>query len=822
MDKSDIPKIIHKYISLFDNEEAYNAAFSNFEEVNWSAIKPSVGSEETPDKYRASRRLSNMYRKNNPPSYKFDNIDDFVLGNKQIVEIQDDGTKKLVIKETNIYADAAYIAKHNTNGNIINNFTPDAIRKTFFLEIVWGVFGWEWHDYEIIIGVNEETEEPIIETLKGGNLYKIKEIQTVPHIIDGHRLQHINDFLNSQTSVTKIEGFRTYSGTFGGKEVTGLIAANRAFKRGSAIDSDYPRRIWNNILECHLVDAYDAESGELLDHYFGYENTLDALVEADGLFYNNKIYVGEGDIVNVLPINIPNITHINRLYSYGAYTPNLKFKMESLISLTAAFKMAIFKQNSINLNSIFIGNTLNHLISFSDIISGASFVGDSTNPSNTRTVSLDLTNSVVGSDEVIDLSYFANWIGPSEPEVNGIVADTVLDIDLNFNNKVNLTGAFANISRNKNISYDEVQYIKNGGFERIVIDFNNKENYITSLDGAFVSNIFKFVPNVISHINPTCSENEIYKGCTFNVPMTYDFSPTHVINESINQFSDATFNVDSVVDGNTRFADFNNVDAVRKFVFENVKFGADVTNKTFPFILHNSNYYDEYTKWRYISFQGSQLTGIAEQNIYINYLTIDDEITPGGIYIKELNIFRNCANIDFTSGLHLYVKDLIPQTATENINVRFDFTGNTAMTRTPIVHFIKDVSAVGGHHGFSINCNGLINLVYANFEYFSVPAGGNNGRINFSGCTNLRYLKIGTQITAGFRCEILDLTDCASLDIPTLCDTLMKVNSMAGEEHEGLFLHRDIYDALESSSAGQAALAHVRSVGGNIHDGRNN
>ena len=65
----EIPKITEKYITTFKRESDYEAAYPTFEEVNWSNVAP-VSS--APDSYRTSRRLSNMYHKNNPPDYKFE------------------------------------------------------------------------------------------------------------------------------------------------------------------------------------------------------------------------------------------------------------------------------------------------------------------------------------------------------------------------------------------------------------------------------------------------------------------------------------------------------------------------------------------------------------------------------------------------------------------------------------------------------------------------------------------------------------------------------------------------------------------------------
>lgn len=772
MDKSDIPKIVHKYISLFDSEEAYNAAFSNFEEVNWSVIKPSVGPEETPDKYRASRRLSNMYRKNNPPSYKFDNIDDFVLGNKQVVEIQDDGTKKIVIKETNIYADGAYIAKHNTNGNIINNFTPDAIRKAFFLEIVWGVFGWEWHDYERVIGIDPETEEPIIEILKGGNLYKIKNIQTVSHIIDGHRLQHINDFLFSQYNVIKVEGFNT----------SNLVAANRAFKRGTNDDTNYPKRNSSQILECHLVDAYDGDT--LLDHYFGYGNTLNKLVEADMLFYNNKIYVGEGTD-NTLPINIPNIKNTDKFYSYGVLTDNLKFKMESIEELTDCFKLAIIPRSTVNFNDIFIGNTLNNIKNFSGFLAGASITGyTESGTDKITTVQLDLTGSNVDSDEVIDLSHFADIVGPSEYrgwDGQSIVQNTILNIDLNFSNKVIFDHAFSYIAIDKYYHPDYIDFsVLNSGFEKIHVNFNNKESYITSLKSAFANNTFIENLPVQQVPNNACDDTYIYRSCIFNVPISYNFLNGSIVSpreQGYGQFNDCTIN-DSYT--------FSNIQGLDRVEFCGIKFGDNVpaADRAFPYIVQNQND----TTYRYFDMCASKFTSMNTQNIYIDTVRFRTESTKYDIGANSkrggantINPFDNCSEVTDLSNVNLYysnVNDEAEVLVPGNTQFALNFANCTNLIKSPHIHlFYKRISYVY----FNLSFRELEYLEDVNLEDLSaVGTGGNISIFDFQDCVALKNLKIGTNTTNGFRCS-LDIRGCFALNTSANIDVLKTTLDKLGD-----------------------------------------
>lgn len=724
------PEIKHKYISLFDTEAEFNAAYPNFEEVNWSDV---AYPQERPDNYRVSRRLSNMYHKNTPPDYKFDDINDFIV----------DG-------DVTYYADGAYIGTFNED-----DYTNGNIRKTFFLEIVWGYSGWEWHDYERVIGTDPETEEPITETLTGGNLYKIKNIQTVPHIIDGQRLQHINDFLFSQYNVTKVAGFNT----------SNLIAANRAFKRGTNDDTNYPKRYSNQILECHLVDAYDEDT--LLDHYFGYEGTLDKLIEADMLFYNNKIYVGEGTD-NTLPINIPNIKSVDKFYSYGVLTDNLKFKMESLEEFTDCFKFAILPRAIVNLNNIFIGSTLKKIRNFSGFLAESSITGYTESGSDKiTTIQLDLTDSDVNSNEVIDLSHFAEWAGCQETGGSGgryAIPNTILNIDLDFLNKVDLSEAFVCINGDKynHPSYATLNY--NGGFEKIHVNFNNKEPYITSLKSTFAKNTFIENLPVQQIPDNICDDSYIYQSCIFNAPISYDFLNGSIASprlQGYGQFNDCTIN-DSFT--------FSNIQGLDRVEFCGIKFGDNVSaaNRAFSYVVQNQSD----TTCRYFDMTNSKFVGtLPTQNIYINgdrRREAEDRYDKG----TNINPFAGCSELTDLSNIHLYYSEINPTT---NLDFSLNFSGCTNLVKTPYIHFNYYKS---GFTRFGIDCHNLHNLTTVNFENLTFNGGHEtiNSNVNFKDCEDLVYLKIGTA-DATHKCYMsLDIRGCFSLDTSTLGQTIYRMD----------------------------------------------
>lgn len=740
------PEIKHKYISLFDTEAEFNAAYPNFEEVNWSDV---AYPQERPDNYRVSRRLSNMYHKNTPPDYKFDDINDFVVEG-----------------DVTYYADGAYIGTFNED-----DYTNGNIRKTFFLEIVWGYSGWEWHDYERVIGTDSETEEPITETLTGGNLYKIKNIQTVPHIIDGQRLQHINDFLFSQYNVTKVEGFNT----------SNLVAANRAFKRGTNDDTNYPKRNSNQILECHFVEGYNTD-GTFGNHPFGYvdpvtgESLLENLVEADGLFFNNKVYMYEGDFENVIPFTIPNITHIDKLYSYGVLTNNLRFKMESLEELTDCFKLAIIPRAVVNLNDIFVDNTLNNIKNFSGFLAGASITEYTESGSDKiTTIQLNLTNSNVDSNEIIDLSHFAEWIGPSEYGERrvGIIQNTILNILLNFDNKVNLSEGFANINRDKS-NYPNYlsRAIYNNGFEKIHVNFNNKESYITSLKSAFANNTFIENLPVQQVPNNTCDDSYIYQSCTFNAPINYDFHNSTLASPRMQgwgQFNDCTFN--STFDFDPTHSSNKTLEYLDRVEFCGIKFGNNVpaADRTFPYVIQNQND----TTYRYFDMANSKFVGtLPAQNIYIDTIRLRNSVKyVDDLYGSRFNPFQGCSELTDLSNINLYYSDAIQ----EFEFVNFNFSGCTSIIKTPHIYLrYRGTNYVRSNLSFQ----GLKNLTDVNLENLSFRGGSPNvgSYQNFQDCTSLAYLKIATNTTDGFDAN-LNILGCTSLDVDTLKNTLMMIKS---------------------------------------------
>lgn len=748
------PAIVHKYITLFSTEDAYNEAYSSFSEANWSDVGYP---EDTPDNYRLSRRLSNMYHKDNPPDYKFNGINDKVVEQKEELEKDDDGNWQIVYRDVDIYPDA-----HRSSNYRLLDYSDNCIRKAFFLEVVWGYSGWEWVDYRRTL--EDETEE----TLTGGNLYEIKNIVTVPHIIDGNRLQHINDFLKSQDEVTTVLGFNTEN----------LVAANRAFKR--RVETLKP----SDFKTLTLADAYD-ENEVLQDRFFGYGNTLAKLEEADELFKNTKFIIDSDVNESEKYINIPKIKHIDKLLNCGVYT-GVKFKMESLEKLTGAFALTTFTDRVIDVNSMFLGDTLKKVKDFNHLFYAAYFnaqkSGEEGDEESKTIFNLDLTDSEVSEDDVINLNYLLAWCGPKNYTYNisGIMANSTLDVNLNFNHNVTLDYAFNNINRNNHHhnsidkSYSNREYLWNAGFEKIHLNLNGKEQYVRSIVWGFSSTdsknpcIYTETIPMTQVPNNNCDDTKLYGNCTFNTDVTYDFlnGPIETPKIGYGQFNGCVFNVG---------CHFLNLPGLDRVELCGISFGENVPaeDRILPVVQNQ----DDHT-YRYFDIRGSKFTGLQTQNIYIDtvrFRTASDKFGGTG---ERINPFADCSQVTDLSNINLYysdVDDRVEVLVPWNNHFTLDFRKCTNITKTPYIHLNYYRNR---YQYFYIYFTGLTNLVEVNLEDLTIigAGGSSTSTHSFKDCSNLVDLKIATNTEAGFQAQ-LDIRGCTSLNPSTLRATLMKIRS---------------------------------------------
>lgn len=267
----EFPKYEHKYLSVFDNNEDYEEQTSVIEECNWSAIRDPNQTDTDKKDYYPSVRPTN---------------------------------------EDNKY--------------VMNWYSSDELKKKFALEITWGYYGFEWVDYEY----NGEI-------LKGGNLYTIKEITKVPTVADGYRLQHINNFLNTQNKVIEIEWFDT----------SNIISAKQAFYRGS--DPSLPPLIfniydWDSLEDAthmfiyqtvHAQDIINMKKVKYLTGFNSYSNysnikinTTNTVLNIDELLMNIKQNVepinNEIDIFSIIfnDYDFSNLTSAKKVFPFSIYT----------------------------------------------------------------------------------------------------------------------------------------------------------------------------------------------------------------------------------------------------------------------------------------------------------------------------------------------------------------------------------------------------------------------------------------------------------------------------------------------------------------------
>lgn len=753
------PEIKHKYISLFDTEAEFNAAYPNFEEVNWSDV---AYPQERPDSYRISRRLSNMYHKNTPPDYKFDDINDFVVEG-----------------DITYYADGAYVGTFNED-----DYTNGNIRKTFFLEIVWGYSGWEWHDYERVIGTDPETEEPITETLTGGNLYKIKEIKIVPHIIDGYRLYHINDFLNSQDKVTVIEDFDT----------SHLIAVNRAFKR-----LDLKHNL--NTITPLLLKVYQFPNVE----------------EADDVFFNNKI-----SVVNNNTIEFPLLKNVDGFYQRGEFIDGTTFRLNSLESFTDGFFWTNFSQTDFNVNQILIGDSLKKVNNLSGLLHWAMFYNgrednDYAKPVNTFTI--DLSGSSLSASTEFNLSSIAYELGTDyrpTAATYSTLTDRYFIFNITLRGLTDLSSAFRKIMANNQHYNDTIKgiyywnYVSRTGPTNLEVNFNTTESLIRNLDYAFAENTFIEQPPKLRNSSGTMinawandytTENYIYQRCRLEDGITYDFSPSLIINLSQGQFNDCYIDP-------TKTIRFDNVDALKSVRFQNITFGTEtvtidgqqVTRNIgvpFPYNGDLCNFQDyQYNDdpsvlYRFINFSGSMFTELkANQDIYVTGKS-------------AASMFNGCSRIDFNgSNIKLYIGPTYETSEQWNNTAWTTFQGCSSMTKTPklIASYISRRGLSQGDNLISMfsGCTNLTHIDAAGFLgiVYDFPNTGSPTYIDLRSCPNLVYLDMG-DVHGGF-----NLKGLYNLDISTLSATLLRQTHLGHTTYSntGLEIQHSVWEALPLST----------------------
>lgn len=682
----DIPHYEHKYLTIFDNESDYTAKESTFEEVNYSVIKSPNESPENEKDYYPSHRTTN-----------------------------------------------------NDNEYVMKYWDSDVTKTKFFLEIVWGYFGWEWNDYTY----NDEI-------LHGGNLYKVKETNTVRSIIDGNRLYHINDFLNSQDKITTIESFDT----------SNIVTADRAYKRISNINVTF------------ISTQYRNEYAPLLTL-----NQADypALKSAEEMFFCNRFKVI--DSTGEVNLSMPNLISAKGFVKGAWIEDNFILNAPLLESFDFGFHWANLKAPSININDYFTADTINNIKSWRYAFGGATFFYPSGNDDNPHVISLDLSN-VNHDGEVLDLTGLFDSIGSYNSADYG--RNKNLTINLGVSGQYNLDYAFRNILGKKsnnnahltnraqetwfNDSGITNYNIKGVGFA--TCNFNVSDNFAgcTSMNYTFTYNEFDTLPPVTT---TTTTTTGIYSNCRFLGGISFDFSPNKTIVESSGQFNSCYIEGD---------IDFKNFDCLRNIEFTNV---TSNTPKDFPYIFHNPDYQynEDGTPYQTINFSGSTIiNNVPEQDLYI-LSTIENNY-------RYLNPFRNIPTVDFTPECNWYFKTINNYNG-EHEGVTgdsyktnlLDFTGNTALSKSPTIHI--EVNSISGNSYTNININysNLHNLTEVNIYIDKTGSQQSTGDVfNFKGCENLINFNLKTT-KANILGYKIDFTNCKLLNKESLLDSLTYIEN---------------------------------------------
>ena len=736
-----------KYLSLFNNLQEFEAAYPTFEEANYSIINK--GNEINLQQYHPSTRTTQ-------------------------------GDNEVIMK----YLD------------------QDIFRMSFFLEVIWGTFGWEW----TYIAYNQETEKwEVVDqdtenALKGGNFYKVKNMTKVVSIPDANRIQHIRNFLNSQP-VTEIENFSTDT----------FQVVDYAFKR-----NDYDKSNYSAMLP-------------LKSEISQFPNA----VSADGFLEQSQV------TSNVL-FRFPLITKVTEFCKNGAYTKNLSLDIPELESFTNGFYEAFVVGDSFNSEDLF--NTLTSIKDLSNFLYGAKVVNTT---ENTFSFNFDLTN--VEHNNEINLSHLLYTFGPIS-EFNG---NSLINITLSTNNPVNLEYAFSNITNNQK---DHRLYAYKGestpvadsslrtSFAKMSNNIESYKDKATSLQYTLSYN--RFHENIpLKNSSNSCDKDDfIYRGSLFDNNVTYNFSPNNTLRSASKQFDDCTFNGAFGTNIN-----LTNISKLNRPIFRNQTYPSGTT---FPYVLYdeNNNYefpnnglgligdFDETTgefipnnlynqiipsdgtqpyvgtkdqKYQFVSFSGSNLSRITNQKIYTN---------------NWVDLFRNCANIDFPEGSNVEVyfqsmqksnkngsptpisndlntllefKNLcIPDSGIDNYMMVRAFEGCSSMTRTPKLYgtllstadYTDSGRAYGNRGSFECLFAGCPNLEVIDAEnlhfiFRNVWDYSGTGAINLRGYSNLRILKLGR-----FDCG-LDIRQCPNIDIPELVNTIKRqTNTKRGKFDRKLWI----------------------------------
>lgn len=669
---------------------------------------------------------------------------------------------------------------NNDNEKLGHYYSVEETDNWSGLEIIWGYFGWEFIDYEY------EGEQ-----LLGGNFFEKITTSEVRSITDGDRLQHINNFLGSQNSITVIN-------TFDNSNIISAMNLN-----------GYRPTDTNRQLTCHIND---------------WENVKNA----QGMFQNTQVTFDN----NIL--NLPKATDCSYIFnsvSGNTITFNWSFPLAENLSYAfynvqgdiSPLNNNLFIQNNVtNVDYCFGSDNLSQInVNITELPAVTTakgiFRGRIINNNNNNNIQfllckyLDYALQDCDLSQISSLNFTSNNLTSAKGLLQGAIinnpSDTIYN-SLQHLTNYNLVSCFDEYLSEMN--YDESN-------NKIKFDISNQtgsRDTVTLVDFCSNSNIqLQFVGNDKCNYDNFCTGGTIqmlpnsvltggksYKNCFNGTTITGTLLPINDFNNSVeyeNVYEGCTFNGTFDLNLGNNIINIENVlkDCVipTNFNFTNL------TNNAF--VRLNFSYPEVQDIFNFDINNSSNDYGYGEDYLGYQKFVIDPQFNCKGLKSQTINAYfenleenpdhpGNAADIDYYLIDNDYVTDL------SNVTINCEFYikygqgyGSTvlsmiitsdSMTHTPIINYNTK------HKKYSLkilNCPNLIELNCSNC--FS-----NDYRDQiYLDQNNLIYFRLGN-----YRGQVYLTSEI--LDIPTLEQSIL-ANTLG---YYNFSIKRSIYNQISQST----------------------
>ena len=672
---------------------------------------------------------------------------------------------------------------NNDNEKLGHYYSVEEADNWSGLEIIWGYFGWEFIDYEY------DGEQ-----LLGGNFFEKITTSEVRSITDGDRLQHINNFLGSQNSITVIDTFDNsniisamnlngYRPTDTNRQLTCHINDWENVKNAQGMFQNMQVTFDNNVLnlpkaiDCSYI--FNSVSGNTITFNWSFplaENLSYAFYNVQGdisplnnnLFVQNNVtnvdYCFGSDNLSQINVNItelPAVTTAKGIFrgrminnnnnnnniqfllcEYLDYAlqecdlskiNNLTFTSNSLISSKGLLKGAI-----INNPSDTIYNSLQHLTNYNLVSCFDEYLSEINHDESNNKIKFDISNQTGSQDTV-----------------------TLVDFCSNSNIQLQFVG-------NDKCSYDN---FCTGGTIQMLPDsvLTGGKSYKNCFNGTTITGTL--LP--INDFDNSVEYENVYEGCTFNG--TFDLNLGNNIVNIENVLKDC------IIPNNFNFTNLTNNAFVRlNFSYTEVQniFNYDISDNTSDY-----GYDSDYIGYKqfYID-QQFNCKGLKTQTI--NVYSYNDEYNvdggqPDKMKAKSIYLIDN----DFVEDLSNVTINLEQNNNTENYGdgqIMKVYLKSNSMTKTPIINFNTR------NKSCSLSVDSLPNLIEFNCSNCNSTDSRSNIRLDQN---NLIYFRLGN-----FRGEVYLSSEI--LDIPTLEESIL-ANNLG---YYNFTIKRSIYNQITPST----------------------